>query len=120
MKTYMAVFTGNPSTFDKYMQTNPDPEKRKAKEREGMDAWEKWGKEHKKSIVADGGPLGRTKRGTKEGIADFRNNLAAYTIVKADSQEEASTSMRRSGEIQLIWKTCSMPILAVWTYSQEH
>jgi len=94
MKTYMAVFTGNPSTFDKYMQTNPDPEKRKAKEREGMDAWEKWGKEHKKSIVADGGPLGRTKRVTKEGIADFRNNLAAYTIVKADSQEEAAKMFR--------------------------
>jgi hypothetical protein len=90
MKTFMAVYTGNPSTFDKYQQQFPDPEKRKANEKAGMDAWMKWGKEHAKSIVEDGGPLGRTKKVTKEGIIDIRNNLAAYTVVKANSQEEAA------------------------------
>lgn len=90
MKTYMAVFTGNPGNFDKYQKQFPDPEKRKAHEREGMKAWEKWAQDHEKSIVADGGPLSKTKRVSKEGIADVRNNLAAYTVVRAESQDEAA------------------------------
>ena len=34
--------------------------------------------------------LGRTKRVTRGGIADVRNNLAAYTVVRAETQEEAA------------------------------
>jgi hypothetical protein len=49
-----------------------------------------WGRKHDGSIVDGGGPLGRTKRVTKDGIADVRNNLAAYTIVEAESQEAAA------------------------------
>ena len=90
MKTFMAVYTGSPAGFEKYQQQFPDPEKRKAHERKGMEAWRKWGEDHAKSIVADGGPLGRTKRVTKDGIADVRNNLAAYTVVRAESQEDAA------------------------------
>jgi hypothetical protein len=46
----------------------------------------KWGETHAKSIVDNGAPLGKTKRVTRDGIADIRNNLAAYTIVRAESQ----------------------------------
>ena len=90
MKTFMAVYTGSPGGFEKYQQRFADPEKRKAHEQKGMQAWKKWGEDHAKSIVEDGGPLGRTKRVTKDGVADVRNNLAAYTVVRADSQEEAA------------------------------
>jgi hypothetical protein len=86
----MAVYTGNPATFDDYQKRFPDPEKRKANERAGMEAWMKWGRDHEKSIVANGGPLGRTKRVSRDGIKDVRNNLAAYTVVRAESQEEAA------------------------------
>ena len=47
-------------------------------------------KDHEKAIVDGGTPLGKTKRVTKDGIADVRNNLAAYTIVEAESQEAAA------------------------------
>jgi hypothetical protein len=90
MKTFMAVFTGTPGAFEKYQQQFPDPEKRKAHERTGMQAWTKWVEAHAKSIVENGGPLGRTKRVTRDGIADARNNLAAYTVVRAQSQEAAA------------------------------
>ena len=90
MKNYMAVYTGNPSAFENYQKQFPDPEKRKANDKKGMDAWMKWGKDHAKSVVEHGGPLGKTKRVTKDGIADVRNNLAGYTVVKAESQEEAA------------------------------
>jgi hypothetical protein len=55
-----------------------------------MKAWEKWAQDYEKSIVAGGGPLSRTKRVTRDGIADVRNNLAAYTVVRAESQDEAA------------------------------
>ena len=87
MKTFMAVYTGNPNAFEKYQRENPDPEKRKANDKAGMDAWMKWGETHAKSIVDNGAPLGKTKRVTKDGITDIRNNLAGYTIVRAESQE---------------------------------
>ena len=90
MKNFMAVFTGTPEAFEKYRQKFPDEEKRKANEKKGMAAWEKWVKDHEKSIVEGGAPLGKTKRVSAQGIADIRNNLAAYTVVQAESQEAAA------------------------------
>ena len=90
MKTFMAVYTGNPAEFDRYQKKFPDPAKRRANEKAGMDAWMKWGEAHAKSIVENGGPLGKTKRVTKDGIADIRNNLAGYTVVRAESHEAAA------------------------------
>jgi len=90
MKTFMAVFTGSPQAFEKYQKENPDPKKREAMEKQGMAAWMKWGETHAASVVDNGGPLGRTKRVTKDGIADIRNQLAGYTVVRAESQEAAA------------------------------
>lgn len=90
MKKFMAVYTGTPDAFEKYRRKFPDEEKRKAQERKGMDAWEKWAAVHAKAIVDQGAPLGKTKRVSADGIADVRNNLAAYTVVQAESQEAAA------------------------------
>ena len=90
MKNFMAVFTGSPGTPEKWQRENPDPEKRKEMDKKGMEAWMKWGEVHAESIVENGGPLGKTKRVTKDGIADVRNNLAGYTVVKAESHEAAA------------------------------
>ncbi len=90
MKKFMAIYTGSPNAFEKYQKENPDPEKRKAREQEGIRAWFQWGEDHAKSIVDHGAPLGRTKRVTKDGIADVRNNMAGFTIVQAESQEAAA------------------------------
>ena len=89
LKRYMAVFTGTPAAFEQWKRENP-AETREAKEREGMKAWMKWGETHAKVVVDHGGPLGRTKRVTRDGIADTRNNLAGYTIVEAESQDAAA------------------------------
>ena len=90
MKRFMAVFTGSPNAFEAYAKRFPTEEARKANDRKGMDGWKQWVERHSKSIVEMGGPLGRTKRVTKDGIADVRNNLGAYTVVQADSQEAAA------------------------------
>jgi hypothetical protein len=44
-----------------------------------------------KSIFADQGtPLGKTKRVTKDGSSDVKNDITGYSIVEAESHEAAS------------------------------
>ena len=57
---------------------------------EGIEAWHKWVADHKDAIAEMGSPLGKTKRTDKNGVSDTRNELGAWTVVKANSQEEAA------------------------------
>ncbi len=61
-----------------------------AKMQEGMVAWGKWVEDHKADIVDGGSPLGKTKKVDKNGIADTRNDLGAYVVVKAETHEDAA------------------------------
>lgn len=90
MKKFMAVYIGTAESFEKFQQKFSDPQKRKAQEKAGMEAWGKWVTKNQKSIVDNGSPLGKTKRISAEGISDFRNKLAAYTIVQAESHQAAA------------------------------
>ena len=56
----------------------------------GMAAWQKWIADHSGAIVEMGGPLGKTKRVDASGIADISNNMSAFTIVEAESHEDAA------------------------------
>lgn len=88
MKTYLAVYTGSPAALASWDKL-ADAE-RKAREAQGIAAWKQWAQENAAAIVTMGGPLGRTRQVTPRGLADVRNNLAAFTIVRAESQEAAA------------------------------
>jgi hypothetical protein len=88
MKRFLAVFTGSPAAMASWEKL-PDTE-RQQRQAQGVAAWKKWADDNAKSIVEMGGPLSRTKLVSKEGISDIRNNLAAYTVVQAESQESAA------------------------------
>ena len=88
MKTYMAVFTGSPASMDAWKALDAD--ERSRRERAGMEAWMAWGSLHAESIVDHGSPLGKTLRVDQGGVSATRNNLAAWTVVRADSQEAAA------------------------------
>ncbi|MGH8427868.1 MAG: hypothetical protein ACRES7_07795 [Gammaproteobacteria bacterium] len=88
MKRYLAVFTGAPSAMVRW-EALPESE-RKQKQAQGVAAWKKWVTDNEAAIVEMGGPLSRTKRVSAGGIADIRNNLGAFTIVQAESQETAA------------------------------
>jgi hypothetical protein len=59
-----------------------------------MAAWKAWADKHKDAIVPGGAPLGKTKRVTASGVADVRNAMAAFTVVRADSHEAAAAVFR--------------------------
>ena len=88
MKTFLAVFTGTQDGMDAWKSL--DGAQRQAREKEGMQAWQVWVEKNASAIIDHGAPLGKTKRISGEGIADIRNNLAAYTVVRAPSHEAAA------------------------------
>ena len=88
MNHYLAVFTGTPAGKDAWNALDADT--RAQRERDGIAAWHAWGVANAAAIVDNGGPLGKTKRITCDGIADIRNALGAYTVVRAASHEAAA------------------------------
>jgi hypothetical protein len=82
MAKFLAVYTG--SSDARPDQIDPQTIA------EGMAAWRDWMERYADHIVESGGPLGKTKRVTKAGVADVRNNLAGYVMVEADSHEAAA------------------------------
>jgi hypothetical protein len=80
MAKFMAVYTGAPGAQMPDEQTIAD----------GMAAWQAWMQNHAGAIVESGGPLGKTKRVNKAGVADVRNNIAAYVVVEAADQDSAA------------------------------
>ena len=82
MKTFLAIYTGTPSDGPPQM----DP----ADMQRGMQAWGDWMGKHAGDIEVTGGPLGRTKKVSKAGVADIRNNASGFIVVRAESQEAAA------------------------------
>lgn len=58
--------------------------------KQGMEAWMKWTMDNKASIVDMGSPLGKTKRIDKNGVSDSSNEMGAWTVVQAETKEDAA------------------------------
>lgn len=93
--TYLAVFTGSKTSDRRSAWDALSESERAARQRAGMTAWKEWMSHHQASIVAIGGPLGKTRQVTERGVADISNQLAAFTIVRASSHEAAAQMFER-------------------------
>lgn len=88
MKKFFAIYLGAAANMEKWKAM--DETRRKEAENTGIEAWSRWGTTNAKSIVDHGSPLGKTKRISAKGISDTKNEMAAYTIVEAESHEAAA------------------------------
>jgi len=88
MKRFLAVYTGSQAASAAWEKLSDSD--RQTRQAQGMAAWKAWATTNAASIVEMGGPLSRTKLVSSEGVADVRNNLAAFTIVQAKSHDEAA------------------------------
>src|ERR1700751_2948940 len=93
--TYLAVFLGSKTSAKMAAWTALPEEQRRAKEREGMAAWKAWVETHHAAIVGMGGPLGKTKKVSEQGIEDISNLLSAYTVVRGESHDAAAKLFER-------------------------
>ena len=85
MKTFLALFMGSLSA------DAPSPaDLSEAARNAGMAAWGAWMGQHAASIVDSGGPVGKTMKASKAGIADTRNAVGGYVIVKAETHAAAA------------------------------
>lgn len=88
--TFLAVFLGSKSS-PRMAERNALPEsERTARERDGMAAWKRWAEINDAGIAGAGGPLGKTKRVSLDGVTDVTNEIAAFVIVRAASHAEAA------------------------------
>lgn len=88
MKKFLAVYIGKEASTAKWEAL--DEVTRNKREREGLAGWHAWVEKNKKSLIDVGSPLGSTKKIDPTGVADFSNELCAYTIVQAESHEQAA------------------------------
>jgi len=82
MKTFLAIYTAPPMDGPPQMK----PEEMQA----GMKGWNDWMESHAGDIEVTGGPLGKTKKVSKAGVADIRNNASGFVVVRAESPEAAA------------------------------
>lgn len=83
MTKFLALYMGSP---DASQSAQPSQETMAT----GMAAWQKWMTDHAAQLVDSGGPLGKTKKASKAGVADIRNSVTGYVVVEAPSHEAAA------------------------------
>ena len=90
MPQFLAVYTGTPEARAATGWDDLSAEEMQARQAEGMVAWNAWMADHAAHVVVHGGPLGATKKASKAGIEDVRNNLVGFVVVEADCHESAA------------------------------
>ncbi|HWJ87032.1 MAG TPA: hypothetical protein VNS12_03050 [Pelagibacterium sp.] len=88
MAKFLALYTGTATATEKAQAEG------RIDEAAGMKAWGAWMEAHAGAIIDAGGPLGKTKKVSPDGIADSVNTAAAYVIVEAPSHEAAAEMFR--------------------------
>lgn len=85
MKKFFALYMAPVGSMDEMMK-NATPE---MKEQQNQ-AWKTWMDAHKDAWADMGGPLGKNLRVTAGGVEAVRNEVGGYSIVQAETQEEAA------------------------------
>jgi len=88
--TFLAVFLGGKESAKMAAWNALAEGERNARQQRGIAAWKAWVEKHQAAIVAMGGPLGKTKKVSPQGVADISNLLTAFTVVRAPSHEAAA------------------------------
>lgn len=88
MKDFLAIYLGTPDSMKGWEGLSEDESEQRIQK--GMAAWGAWMEKHKDILAASGGPLGKTKRIDPNGIADTRNNMSGYVIIRAETHEDAA------------------------------
>lgn len=100
MNKYFVTFSIPAAAIQEWM-TTVDEATRQQQTQEMMQSWQKWMDEHSAHILDKGLPLGKTKRVTKDGIVDTKNDLNWYLVVEAESHEMAAEMFRNHPHLDI-------------------
>jgi hypothetical protein len=96
MKKFVAIYMAPIAAMDE-LRKNRSPERMK----EIDDSWMKWVKSHEKSLVDRGSPTGKNKRVTKDKVQDVKNEILGYSVVQAETHEEAAKLFQDAPNLQI-------------------
>ncbi len=88
---YLVLYMAPAANLEAWL--NQEESVRKEQEKEMMAAWDVWMEDHKTLFTTVAG-AGKTKRVTKEGVADVKNDVMLYAIAEADSQEAIAEAFK--------------------------
>jgi hypothetical protein len=89
MKKFVVLFCMPSSVVEDWVK-NVDEAERTRQTQQMMGDWQKWVEAHKDAIVSEGLAVGKTKRVTKEGVADARNEINYSMVVQAETHDAAA------------------------------
>ena len=81
MPRFVAVYTMKPEDVAAFRAQAKS--KQEATDNLGLKAWNEWSERNAAAIIGTDVMVGKTKRVTKSGIADARNQIAGFLIVEA-------------------------------------
>ena len=90
MPRFLAIYVGTATARAKAAWDEQSPEMLLQQQEDGMRAWGEWVARNQAAIVDMGTPLGKTKRVSREGVADMTNTSVAYVIVEAATHDKAA------------------------------
>lgn len=88
MKKFMAIYMAPASVMEDWAKT--DPEERKTLEAKMREEWMAWTEKNKAVLEVAPAGLGKTKRVSSDGVVDAKNELMMYSIVDAETPEDAA------------------------------
>ncbi len=87
MNTYLVLYLAPAANLEVWMKM-PEAE-RKSEEAKMMADWNTWMAAHGAAFKTTAG-TGKTKRVTKDGIVDVKNDVMLYSVIEAESDEAAA------------------------------
>ena len=86
--------------MQEWMTTVTEAERKKQTE-EMMAGWQKWIADHENAVLDKGLPLGKTKRVTKGGVTDTKNDFNYWIILEADSHQAAAQMLEKHPHLDI-------------------
>lgn len=92
MQKFLVVYLAPVEGMEEWMKI--DAETRRAEEEKMKAEWDQWMAKHQGKFTEETKAIGKTKQVDKDGIVDTKNNMMLYSIVEAESHEEAAEMFR--------------------------
>lgn len=89
MNTFIVLFLAPTAVITEWMKT--DPAVREAADKKMREEWDTWMAAHA-SMIKETNAGGQTKRVTKDGVSDTKNDIMLYSIIEAESHEAAANA----------------------------
>lgn len=89
MKKFLIIYRTPVAVLEEWMSK---PEAERKTEQEQMEAeWNQWMKDHS-SLLKETAGAGSTKKVSKDGITDTKNDIMMFSFAEAESQEEVANA----------------------------